>query len=74
MGVSHRTSLTLKNKSFSAIRNHSELCHTPISFDNFSILDSAASEKELLIKESIYIKQKMPSLNKDLSSFKLYIA
>ena len=74
MGISYRTLSVLKTKQFSMIRIHSEQCHTPISFDNFTILDSAPNEQELLIKESIYIKQKIPSLNKDLTATKLFIA
>ena len=74
MGISHRTLTDLKSKPFSAIRMHSQQCKNPISFANFSILDSALNENELLIKESIYIKQKMPTLNKDQVATKLYIA
>ena len=74
MGISHRTLTELKTKPFSAIRMHSQQCKNPISFANFSILDSALNENELLIKESIYIKQKMPTLNKDQVATKLYIA
>ena len=74
MGISFRTLCDLKNKPLSNIRLHSQICRTHITFDNFSIIDSAHNEQELLIKESILIKQKMPSLNKDLSAIKLYIA
>lgn len=56
MGISHRTLTNLKCPSFSAIRAHAQICHSPISFDDFKIIDTAANNQQLQIKESIYIK------------------
>ena len=65
LGVSYRTSLPLSNPPFSAIRNHTNSNHNnyTISPNEFTIIDSAPSDFQLLKKESILIKQLQPNLN-----------
>ena len=73
-GISHRTGCNLNKKEFSSIRDHSQKCKTPISYDNFEIIEQASDETSLLILESLSIKQLVPSLNNQSSSVQLYIA
>ena len=73
-GISHRTGCNLKNKEFSSIRDHSRICKTPISYDNFEIIEQAQDELSLRILESLCIKRLVPSLNNQSSSAQLYIA
>ena len=65
MGVSYRTSVPLTSPPFSAIRNHTDHNHTnyTISPDEFTIIDRAPTDFQLLKKESILIKQIQPNLN-----------
>ena len=73
-GVSHRTGNTLNKKEFSNIREHTSLCKSSISYENFQIITQAIDETSLPILESLMIKQLVPSLNSQLSSAPLYIA
>ena len=65
MGVSYRTAVPLTSPPFSAIRNHIDHNHTnyTISPDEFTIIDRAPTDFQLLKKESILIKQIQPNLN-----------
>ena len=65
LGVSYRTSVPLTNPPFSAIRNHTHNNHNnyTISPNEFTIIDSAQSDYQLLKRESILIKQLQPNLN-----------
>ena len=74
-GVSYRTSVPLSNPPFSAIRNHTFINHEnySISPDEFTIIDTAQSDYQLLKKESILIKQIQPNLNNmDSLTLKIY--
>ena len=65
LGVSYRTSVPLTNPPFSAIRNHINTNHSnySISPSEFTIIDNAPTDFQLLKKESILIKQLQPNLN-----------
>ena len=68
IGVSYRTSVPLSSPPFSAIRNHTQVNQVnhnnySISPDEFTIIDSAQTDFQLLKKESILIKQIQPNLN-----------
>ena len=62
-GISIRTKRPLGKPSLSAIRQHSHAHDHPMDFHSFSILHSKASEMELPILESLYIRKKQPTLN-----------
>ena len=61
-GKSIRTNRPLGKPPFSSIRQHSHDCDHPMDSSSFSILSSRPSVMELPIAESLYIKQKKPSL------------
>ena len=65
LGISYRTAVPLTTPPFSAIRNHTEFNHPnyTISPDEFSIVENAQSDYQLLKKESILIKLTQPNLN-----------
>lgn len=73
-GVSHRTGCNLNRKEYSSIREHSNKCNSPISYDQFKIIGQATDETSLLILESLCIKQLVPSLNNQSSSAPLYVS
>ena len=73
-GVSHRTGCNLSKKEFSNIRDHANKCKAQINYDNFEIIGQATNDTSLLILESLYIKQLVPSLNSQSSSAPLFIA
>ena len=59
----------------SSIREHCDnVCQNSIRLSDFKIINSASSEQELRILESLCIKFKKPALNIDGSSAPLYIA
>ena len=64
------TRLHEHRSSPSAIRTHLDSCNNcNIDFDNrFEVIDSAAYEFQLAIKEAIWIKQSNPSLNTALAN------
>ena len=75
LGVSYRTAVPLTNPPFSAIRNHINFNHNnyTISPNEFTIIESALTDFQLLKKESILIKQIQPNLNNMESvSLKIY--
>ena len=44
------------------------MCDQPVSFDNFKVLASSHSEFHLKIKQSLFISQDQPILNKNEAS------
>jgi hypothetical protein len=73
-GVSPRTGENLKVKSNSSIRDHTNKCHVNINYENFEILKQCQNYQDLLINESLMIKQDSPSINMDQSSYPLFIS
>ena len=73
LGISLRTGKQLKfnSSNATAIRSHCETCHHSASYKDFSIIDTARNDFELLIKESIVIGKESPLLNKQVKSFQL---
>ena len=72
--VSSRTHLPLVRPLNSSIRLHChEQCNIQFSIKDFKILTTAGNNEELRIAESIYIKLRKPSLNRDSASFPLHI-
>ena len=72
LGRSFRTNNILLNPPNSAIRDHSIEFDHSIKADNFKIINTATTDFDLSIKESILIKQMSPSLN-DNDSVKLHV-
>ena len=62
LGISARTGEELSSKVHSEIRDHSLKCKTPISIDNFVILDRLQSNKGILMLESLHQKIKKPTI------------
>ena len=73
MGVSHRTGSTLRNKEFSAIRNHAISCKHHIQYSDFKIIAQSEKNYSLPLLESLYIKHLSPNLNCSTSSVPLHI-
>ena len=57
---------------YSVIYEHSKAC-TKIFFNSFKIIANGKSDIELLIKESLLIKDYCPSLNNNSNFFELCI-
>ena len=57
----------------SNIREHAQTCGTPITIDNFTILDSRSNTNDLRILESLYIFKDRPVLNNMQSSHPLCV-
>ena len=72
LGQSYRTGINLSNPPFSAIREHTSNSTCNIERENFNIIATATSEIDLIIKESILIKQSNPPLN-NMDSLQLRI-
>lgn len=72
-GLSFRTGLPLSKPAFSEIRNHCyEFDHFLLESD-FKILDTCMNDKsDLRVMESLYIKERRPLLNSNLSAVQLY--
>ena len=62
MGISGSTGKPLSKPPFSNIRDHHQSSGHPISSDDFSILSSCSSSFELLLRESLLISKRKPSL------------
>lgn len=73
-GISARTGRPLQSPPHSAIRVHLQNCNANISFEDFSILNSATNSLDLKILESLHILIDKPNLNDTLSSTKLFIS
>ena len=72
-GVSVRTGSLLARPTQSAIRDHTEVCHSSRSVNNFKVLRSFNNSVLLKIYESLEIYIKNPSLNQDGSSYPLLL-
>ena len=57
----------------SAIRDRLLNCNNIPSFEEFTILTNGNNKFDLEIKESILIKRDRPTLNKNISSAKLFL-
>ena len=71
LGRSVRTNKVLLNPAYSSIREHSHECDHPILQKNFSVLACRQNEMDLLILESLLLKQDSPSLVNTESSLPL---
>ena len=71
-GLSARTGRPISTPSPSSIRAHSELMNHPFTIADFKILHKASNYLDLLILESLYIKQLTPELNNHTSSLSLF--
>ena len=72
-GRSLRTNRILARPSHSNIREHAQTCGTPITIDNFTILDSCSNTNDLRILESLYIFKDRPVLNNMQSAHPLCV-
>ena len=62
-GRSFRTNSLLSHPPHSAIRDHTFGCNSPISINQFKIIDSTSNQLDLKIIESLHILSIKPSLN-----------
>ena len=62
-GVSCRTGRMLSTPPHSNIRDHVYSCNSPLTIDNFNILNFCNNSSDLRILESLYIHKIKPSLN-----------
>ena len=62
-GLSFRTNLPITTPSHSYIREHSYKCNSPVTLDNFSILNFSKNKTDLRILESLHIHKIRPKLN-----------
>ena len=72
-GRSFRNNRLLTTSPHSNIRDHTFNCHSPITLENFTILNSCKSETDLHILESLYIYKTNPVLNSSQSAHPLNI-
>ena len=72
-GRSFRTNIPLQNPPHSSIRSHAEQCGSPITIDQFKIIDSASLHSDLKILESLHIFKSRPVLNDAQSSYPLQL-
>ena len=72
-GRSFRTNRLLTTPPHSNIRDHTFNWHSPITLENFTILNSCKSETDLHILESLYIYKTNPVLNSSQSAHHLNI-
>ena len=63
IGRSCRTGILLKKPPFSAIREHSQQCNSPVLSENFRIVSTACSDYELCVHESLLIFRDRPVIN-----------
>lgn len=74
-GVSHITGNIMKSQIHSSIREHCKHCiGSTCASSEFKILTRGSSELELLVKESLLIKNSRPPLNGNTGSFELLLA
>jgi hypothetical protein len=72
LGISDRTGRAISRKNLdSAVFEHVSLCNYVASINDFEILASCKSDFELLICESLFIKNTKPKLNIHTASFPL---
>ena len=73
-GISYRTGQKLSNPEHSSIRDHVKKCKHNIKYEDFKIIGRASNDHQLVILESLLIKQVVPQLNTQNSSTPLYFA
>ena len=73
-GSSFRTNIPLSQPPHSSIREHTSICNSPISINQFKIIDSTSNLTELKILESLHIISRKPVLNNTNSSYPLKIS
>ena len=73
IGQSSRTGLPCRTPSHSAVREHAEVCNSPVCKSSFEIL-ATCNSLDIRILESLYIKSMNPELNNMLSASPLNIA
>ena len=71
--LSFRTNLPITTPSHSYIREHSYKCNSPVTLDNFSILNFSQNKTDLRILESLYIHKIRPKLNSAQTAYPLNI-
>ena len=59
MGISPRTGSILKIQKHSSVRDHTNHYRVPIDYSNFKVMKQCKGDLELLIYESLLIKQKI---------------
>ena len=67
------SSLSLRIKISTAIKDHMVMCEQPVSFDDFKVLASSNSDFHLKIKESLFISRDQPIFNKNETSLLIYL-
>ena len=72
-GRSFRTNRILTNPPNSNIYEHASKCNSPITLENFSILNSCNNISDLHILESLYIYKLKPVLNSSQTAVPLHI-
>jgi len=72
-GRSHRTGSRLTSPPASNIRDHAEVCGSPITLQQFSILSQSNNNLDIRILESLYIYKQSPTINSQQSAHPLYL-
>ena len=72
-GKSSRTGRALTTPPHSSVREHAETCGSPVTMNQFKILDFCNSNNDLCILESLYIYKLKPAINDSQSSHPLHI-
>ena len=72
-GKSSRTGRALTTPPHSSVREHVETCGSPVTMNQFKILDFCNSNNDLCILESLYIYKLKPAINDSQSSHPLHI-
>ena len=72
-GISSHTGHPIYSSLHSSIREHCHQTNHTFHPDNFTILTTAHTNYELMIKESVLIHHNMPTLNTNLSSTCLHL-
>ena len=70
-GKSSRTGRALTTTPHSSVREHTETCGSPVTMNQFKILDFCNSNNDLCILESLYIYKLKPAINDSQSSHDL---
>ena len=72
-GVSPRTGKHLKGTLSTSVRDHMHDCNHMVAWDDFKVLGRESNHWLLEIKESLFIKKDMPSLNMNIDSQELFL-
>ena len=73
MGISPLTGKKRTNPPLTSILSHHRDTGHQVSFDDFKILSSCPFESELLLRESLLIRNLKPSLNANIGSAPLFL-